>query len=255
VHQFKDKLKEVVTSRSLHKDFKLIIITRPFNGINDIVPTIDRIWLEDEPDLSFKESMIKAYKTVKQDQFDHWKKDHRFRGILFGLCAYQAIFMGRLKHVPQGWNYNYSPNFSSIKTAVGFVEKLLKRTKGDNCDELKYIVGNIIYGGQLNSSWDQRLNATFVSHIFRGDFLMKPQKKFLPKFKSLDPKKFDNHEYLEHITCNAPDDIPKIYGITYDRCEGIHYINQTYYQISTYITQFNRKQNERLLCRSIILIS
>jgi dynein heavy chain len=71
-------------------------------------------------------------------------------------------------------------------------------------DDLKYIFGEIMYGGHITDGWDRRTNNTYLKVLIRPEILNGMQLTCAPGFKSPDPMKFDREAYRKYIEEKLP---------------------------------------------------
>jgi len=80
-------------------------------------------------------------------------------------------------------------------------------------DDLKYIYGEIMYGGHITDNWDRRTNNTYLKVLIRPEILNGMQLTLAPGFKSPDPQKFDREAYRKYIEEKLPTEIPQMFGL------------------------------------------
>jgi len=95
-----------------------------------------------------------------------------FKTLLFSLCLYHSLMVERIKFGPAGWNNNYPFNKGDLIVCG----KLLASRVGEAAssvpwEELRNLVGEIMYGGHITDPWDRRLNATYVAQFLRDELL------------------------------------------------------------------------------------
>lgn len=57
-------------------------------------------------------------------------------------------------------------------------------------EDLRYIYGEIMYGGHITDDWDRRTNRTYLEVLIRPEIMTQMQLTLQPGFKSPDPAKF-----------------------------------------------------------------
>lgn len=65
-------------------------------------------------------------------------------------------------------------------------------------DDLRYIYGEIMYGGHITDGWDRRTNNTYLKVLIRPEIMNGMQLTCAPGFKSPDPAKFDREAYSKY---------------------------------------------------------
>lgn len=88
-------------------------------------------------------------------------------------------------------------NYLSIKTAEESVP----------WDDLRYIFGDIMYGGHITDQWDRRTNSNYLKVLIKKELLL-PTFNMCPLFKSPDGHKFDYKAYSTYIEEKLPIETP-----------------------------------------------
>ncbi|TFK05831.1 receptor-transporting protein 3-like [Platysternon megacephalum] len=77
-------------------------------------------------------------------------------------------------------------------------------------DDLRYLFGEIMYGGHITDDWDRRLCRTYLSEYIRVEML-EGEMTLAPGF--LVPPNSDYKGYHEYIDENLPPESPYLYGL------------------------------------------
>ena len=75
---------------------------------------------------------------------------------MFSLCFFHSIIIERKKFGPQGWNKDYPFNMQDLRSCALVANNYLESAKIP-WDDLRYIFGEIMYGGHITDDWDRRL--------------------------------------------------------------------------------------------------
>lgn len=126
-------------------------------------------------------------------------KEAEFKAILFSLCYFHAVVAERRKFGPQGWNKIYPFNVGqyssvqiSLKLLLGlgifdreyyceFVGDLtisvfvlynyLEANSKVPWEDLRYLFGEIMYGGHITDDWDRRLCNAYLEELMQPDLV------------------------------------------------------------------------------------
>lgn len=80
-------------------------------------------------------------------------------------------------------------------------------------DDLKYIFGEIMYGGHITDNWDRRTNATYLKVLIRPELLLPNFNLLYNLFKNPDPVKNDYKSYKLYIEEKLPAEVPQMFGM------------------------------------------
>ena len=78
--------------------------------------------------------------------------------------------------------------------------------------DLRYIVGEIMYGGHITDPWDRRVNNTYLSVLIISDLVAGSGMNLAPSFKSPDSSRLDYQGYIKYIEEKFPPENPNLYG-------------------------------------------
>jgi dynein heavy chain len=144
-------------------------------------------------------------------QFDetHFEKaaGHKlleFKALLFGLCMFHSLILGRRKFGSTGWSRMYNFNDGDLQICGDVLHNYLSKYEKVPYDDLRYIYGEIMYGGHITDGWDRRTNNTYLKVLIRPEILNGMQLTCAPGFKSPDPQKFDREAYKRYIEEKLP---------------------------------------------------
>ena len=96
---------------------------------------------------------------------------------------------------------------SDLTICINFLLNYLTKYEVVPYDDLKYIFGEIMYGGHITDNWDRRTNATYLRVLIRPE-LLQPSFNLGTAFKSPDPSKFDYEAYRKYIEEKLPIEAP-----------------------------------------------
>ena len=98
-----------------------------------------------------------------------------FRPLVYVLAFFHAVVQERRKYGRLGWNVPYDFNESDFEVCMTILDAYL--TKSFNIGEgklpwgtLRYLVGEVMYGGRAIDSFDRRILTTYMEEYF-GDFI------------------------------------------------------------------------------------
>lgn len=77
-------------------------------------------------------------------------------------------------------------------------------------EDLRYLFGEIMYGGHITDDWDRRLCSTYLLEYIRHE-VIDGDLMFAPDFQS--PTSMDYASYHEYIDDFLPPESPVLYGL------------------------------------------
>jgi dynein heavy chain len=170
------------------------------------------ICVANEPPSDIKANLARAWRTFSQQRIDNCRKSDVFKACLFGLSFFHSVILGRRRFGFQGWSRAYGFNNGDLKICSDVLESYLNRPMRDvPWQDLRYIFGEIMYGGHITDFFDRRTNNTYLSVIINDKLLQRGE--LAPKFNSPDPATWDYGMYEALIQKNLPTENPVIYGL------------------------------------------
>jgi dynein heavy chain len=215
---FERKL-EVAVAEDCHEDFRCYITSEPPPlDDQDIIPEAilqNSIKIANEAPQNLKANLRRAFSKFEQSEFDKAKehKEKEYKALLFGLCMFHSLILGRKKFGAQGWSRNYNFNDGDLTISGQVIHNYLSRYEKVPYADLRYIFGDIMYGGHITDDWDRRCNSTYLLKLIKPEILQQMQLTMTAGFKSPIPEKFDRERYEEYIEKSLPAEIPQMFGL------------------------------------------
>ena len=209
-------------SEGTHEDFRLFLSAEPPPSLERgiaISVLQNSIKLTNEPPEGMKPNLLRAYNNFSEEMFEACAKQAEFKAIVFALCYFHAALLERKKfgvgNLPGatsgiGWNMNYPFNTGDLLCCAQCANNYLENNSKVPWDDLKYIFGEIMYGGHIVEDWDRRLAEKYLESYMREELLEGIE--FFPRFSS--PPSGTNHKMtLEYIVDTFPTESPLAFGL------------------------------------------
>ncbi|KAF4517248.1 hypothetical protein B566_EDAN011632, partial [Ephemera danica] len=155
-------------------------------------------------------NLQKALATFSQDTLELCSKEAEFKQILFGLCYFHAVVAERRKFGPQGWNRVYPFNVGDLTISVNVLYNYLEASTRVPWEDLRYLFGEIMYGGHITDDWDRRLCRTYLEELMQPD-LVEGELIMAPGFCS--PPNTDLAGLRQYVAESLPSESPLLYGL------------------------------------------
>uniref|UniRef100_A0A8C2C9M5 AAA+ ATPase domain-containing protein n=1 Tax=Cyprinus carpio TaxID=7962 RepID=A0A8C2C9M5_CYPCA len=157
-------------------------------------------------DLAAKE----GHWVILQDTLEMCARENEFKSILFALCYFHAVVAERRKFGPQGWNRSYPFNTGDLTISVNVLYNYLEANTKVPYDDLRYLFGEIMYGGHITDDWDRRLCRTYLEEFIKTE-MMEGELYLAPGFRL--PGNMDYNGYHQYIDGALPPESPYLYGL------------------------------------------
>lgn len=96
-------------------------------------------------------------------------RENEFKSILISLCYFHAVVVERRKFGPQGWNRSYPYNTGDLTISVNVLYNYLEANAKVPWTDLRYLFGQIMYGGHITDDWDRRLCRTYLEEYMKPE--------------------------------------------------------------------------------------
>ncbi|NWV62948.1 DYH17 protein, partial [Malurus elegans] len=216
VARWLDSLEKLVEqhSQGSHPEYRLFMSAEPApTPESHIIPQglLDNsIKITSEPPTGMCANLHGALDLFSQETLEQCSKDTEFRCILFALCYFHAAVAERRRFGTQGWNRSYPFNNGDLTVSVNVLQNYLEANPKVPWDDLRYLFGEIMYGGHITDDWDRRLCRTYLSEYVRAEML-DGEVALAPGF--MIPPRLDYQAYHEYIDDNLPGESPHLYGL------------------------------------------
>lgn len=215
---FERKL-EIAIAEDCHPEFRCFITSEPPPlDYQEIIPEAilqNSIKIANEAPKDLKANIRRAFSKFEAEHFERCKahKEKEFKALLFGLCMFHSLILGRKKFGAQGWSRNYNFNDGDLTICGQVIHNYLSSYDKVPYADLRYIFGEVMYGGHITDDMDRRTNNTYLARLIKPEILQGMQLTMTAGFKSPIPEKFDRDRYENYIETALPIEIPQMFGL------------------------------------------
>ncbi|XP_039290802.1 dynein heavy chain 8, axonemal [Nilaparvata lugens] len=198
-------------AENFHPDFRIWITTEPHPKFPINLLQIS-IHFTNEPPQGVRAGLRRTYATLSQDTLE-FSRAYQYLPMLYAVSFLHTVVQERRKFGPIGWNIPYEFNWADWYASTLFIQNHLDEIDpkvGVSWTTVRYMLGEVQYGGRVTDDYDKRLLNTFARVWFCkemfGDAFV-----FFTGYKIMTYKNI--HDYLEAIGNLPAVDHPGVYGL------------------------------------------
>uniref|UniRef100_A0A8C0HXD6 Dynein axonemal heavy chain 11 n=1 Tax=Balaenoptera musculus TaxID=9771 RepID=A0A8C0HXD6_BALMU len=201
-------------SQGSHRDYRVFMSAESAPTPNEhvIPPGLleNSIKITNEPPTGMLANLHAALYNFDQDTLEVCSKEQEFKSILFSLCYFHACVAGRLRFGPQGWSRSYPFNSGDLTVCANVLYNYLEANPNVPWEDLRYLFGEIMYGGHITDDWDRKLCRVYLEE-FMNPSLVDDELMLAPGFAA--PPNLDYSGYHQYIDEMLPPESPALYGL------------------------------------------
>jgi len=146
------------------------------------------------------------------------------RSVLFALCFYHSLLLGRKKFgvgigagngSGLGYCRPYSFNSGDLKSCCDVLHNYTENNESPPWEDLRYLFGEVFYGGHITDPMDRRMCTTYLDVLIRPELLPQgdqpPTMELAPGLKA--PMAPDLAGLRDYVETSLPAETPGIYGL------------------------------------------
>ncbi|KAG8199526.1 hypothetical protein JTE90_009368 [Oedothorax gibbosus] len=165
-----------------------------------------------EPPQGMRAGLKRTYSTLTQKQLDAISYP-QWQPMLYAVSFMHTAVQERRKFGPLGWNIPYEFNTADWGASVQFIQNHLDDMNpktGVSWLTVRYMLGEVQYGGRVTDDYDKRLLNTFAeewfgNHMFNSTFAFY-QGYGIPSCPTIE-------QYMEYIGNLPGTDTPQVFGL------------------------------------------
>eukprot|EP00762_Andalucia_godoyi_P002130 ANDGO_02526.mRNA.1 Dynein-1-beta heavy chain len=213
-----ERIVENFAPEKMHRDFRLWLTSMPSEKF-PVSVLQNSVKMTNEPPKGLRANLRGSFVPLDQNFLDDCKKPDAFRKLLFALCFFHAQIQERRKFGPLGWNIRYEFTNGDLLVCMKQLKMFLDKYEEVPFKVLRFLFGQINYGGRVTDDWDRRLLLTMQNSAISQAILV-PGHSFSdsgiyhtlkgPEHGEPDTLLEDYLEYIKGLPINPA---PEVFGL------------------------------------------
>ncbi|XP_075210479.1 dynein heavy chain 8, axonemal kl-3 [Lycorma delicatula] len=194
-----------------HLEFRIWITTEPHPKFPISLLQIS-LKFTNEPPQGVRAGLKRTYSTMGQDMLD-FSRAFQYLPMLYAVSFLHTVVQERRKFGPIGWNIPYEFNYADWYASTLFIQNHLDEIDpkvGVSWTTVRYMLGEVQYGGRVTDDYDKRLLITFAK-VWFSDAMFSEAFFFTPGYKIMQFQQIG--DYLDAFELMSPTDPPSAYGL------------------------------------------
>eukprot|EP01135_Chromosphaera_perkinsii_P001002 Nk52_evm16s156 gene=Nk52_evmTU16s156 len=178
----------------IHSEFRLWLSSMPTMALpKALLENSTKLTIE--PPKGLQANITNSFREISEKRFEEFGH-HAWKKLVFSLCFFNAILHERKKFGPMGWTKSYDFSSSDFHVALQTLAEVLSQSYDIiHWKALKYLTGDIIYGGRVTDNWDRRILHSVLEKFFNTNVLT-DNYSFLSE---IEKKKSTEDPHVEHF--------------------------------------------------------
>lgn len=195
----------------VHEDFRLFLTSMPVKYFP--VPVLQMgVKITNEPPKGIKTNVLRSLNTLSDEQLEDSYRPEEWKKLIFSLAFFHAIVQERRKFGPLGWNIRYEFNDSDLETSITTLKLFLDDRSGIPWDAIRFVTGEINYGGRVTDEWDRRCLMNILG-VFMTPDALRSQYSFSESGRYYIPEELTLQVFKEFVNSLPISDEPEIFGM------------------------------------------
>jgi len=166
------QLEKKLQTLNPHRSFRLFLTMEANPSIPVNILRQSRL-IMNEPPPGVKANLLDSLRTITPQRLSQGPAE-KIR-LYFLLAWFHAVVQERLRYVPLGWSKSYDFNDSDMAAAFGTIDTWLTSVSRGRAnvdpasipwDALRTLIKQSVYGGRVDSDFDQKILDSFVDSLF-----------------------------------------------------------------------------------------
>ncbi|OHT02341.1 Dynein heavy chain family protein [Tritrichomonas foetus] len=206
-----EMLIERIKPEEVNRDFRLWLTSMPSPDFP--VSILQKgIKMTNEPPKGMRANITRSMSQYDDKMLNDCQKPFEYHKLIYSLAFFHGLILERRKYGPLGFNQNYDWTTGDLEISQKQLKMFLDLYEQVPFKVLKYLTGEINYGGRVTDDWDRRTLLSILDDFYTPK-VMSDTYQFTenPRYLSLPEQSIKM--YLASIRDFPINDSPDIFGL------------------------------------------
>ncbi len=213
------ELEQILTAAAkedVHEDYRLWLTSLPTPKF-PVSILQQSIKVTNEPPRGLKANISLSFSDLEDSMFGGSSKPAVYKNLLFGLAFFHAVCQERRKFGAIGWNIPYEWMGSDLNVSISQLRMFLDENDEVPWETLRYVIGEVNYGGRITDDKDIRLAARLLflamnQGCLRQGYKYSPSGAYFPP-EAKEGKELTKQDVLDYVASLPALDNPEVFGL------------------------------------------
>ncbi|KAH8941010.1 hypothetical protein BDL97_14G015200 [Sphagnum fallax] len=237
-----ERIVDMVDPEKVHKDFRLWLTSMPSPDFpvsilqNGVKMTL-------EPPKGLRANLVRSYLRFTDKILNDCNKPEEWKRLLFATCLFHAVIQERRKFGPLGWNIRYDFTDGDLSVCQVQVRMFLNEYEQIPYKVIRFLCGEINYGGRVTDDKDRRCMNTLLLTFIRNEICETSGYQFSDSGIFKVPEASNVNSYMAYIRELPLAPRPEIFGL-HENADITCDQNESYYLFTTVLSLQPREQTK-----------
>jgi dynein heavy chain len=206
-----EMLIEKIKPEEVNRDFRLWLTSMPSPDF-PVAILQKGIKMTNEPPKGMRANIMRSMSQYDDKMLNDCQKPFEYHKLVYALCFFHALTQERRKYGPLGFNQSYDWTTGDLEISQKQLKMFLDLYDQVPFKVLRYLTGEINYGGRVTDDWDRRTLLSILDDFYTPK-VMSDSYQFTENPRYLSMPEQSLKMYLASIRDFPINDSPDIFGL------------------------------------------
>eukprot|EP00698_Gefionella_okellyi_P007650 TRINITY_DN186_c0_g3_i1.p1 TRINITY_DN186_c0_g3~~TRINITY_DN186_c0_g3_i1.p1 ORF type:complete len:2618 (+),score=811.11 TRINITY_DN186_c0_g3_i1:164-8017(+) len=165
-----ERIIEEFDMEKMDRNFRLWLTSMPSDKF-PVAVLQSSVKMTNEPPKGLRMNLRGSFSRFDDNFLNNSRNPATWKKLLYGLCFFHAVIQERRKFGPLGWNIAYEYTSGDLEVCQTQLKLFLEEYEEVPYKVLRFLCGQINYGGRVTDDWDRRTLMTIIDEFLCPEVL------------------------------------------------------------------------------------